>query len=247
MELKLTKLMPEKIIHIDGVGNVTFRHSQRARYLNISVRPFSGAKVSVPIGMSYKSAEKIVEERKKWINSHLDKMREIEKQQTEFDESSGYSTRNHKLVLKRGNRKNISVRLSKGKINVIYPTELRSNSKEVQSAIRKGIDRALRIEAKEYLPTKVKELANKFGFEYNKLALKNIRSRWGSCSTKKNINLSIHLLRLPDHLIDYVILHELAHTVEHNHSQKFWNLLDAVSGGAKKLDKELRKYRIAIY
>ena len=55
--------MPEKIIHIDGVGNVTFRHSQRARYLNISVRPFVGAKVSVPIGMSYKSAVKIVKER----------------------------------------------------------------------------------------------------------------------------------------------------------------------------------------
>ena len=84
--------MPEKIIHIDGIGNIIFRHSKRARYLNISVRPFVGAKVSVPIGMSYKSAERIVKERKKWINSHLDKMREIEKQQTEFDESSGYST-----------------------------------------------------------------------------------------------------------------------------------------------------------
>jgi len=239
--------MPEKIIHIEGVGNILFRHSKKARYLNISVKPFTGARVSVPTGMSYNSAVRIAEEKKLWIKQHLDKMKEFEKMQTQFDEKSGYSTRNHKLVLKRGNRKNISVRLSKGKINVIYPEELRSNSKEVQSAIRKGIDRGLRIEAKEYLPTKVKGLANKFGFEYNKLAIKNIKSRWGSCSTKKNINLSIHLLRLPDHLIDYVILHELAHTVQHNHSQKFWNLLDTISGGAKKLDKELRKYKIAIY
>ena len=192
--------MPEKIIHIDGVGNILFRHSKKARYLNISVKPFIGARVSVPAGMSYNSAVRIAEEKKLWIKQHLDKMKEFEKMQTQLDEKSGYSTRNHKLVLKRCNRKNISVRLSKGKINVIYPTELRSNSKEVQSAIRKGVDRALRIEAKEYLPTKVKELANKFGFEYNKLALKNIRSRWGSCSTKKNINLSIHLLRLPDQL-----------------------------------------------
>ena len=58
---------------------------------------------------------------------------------------------------------------------------------------------------------------------------------------------SIHLMRLPDHLIDYVTLHELVHTVHHNHSAGFWNLLDDVSGGAKRLDKELRKFRLAIY
>ncbi|MCW8824058.1 MAG: M48 family metallopeptidase, partial [Ignavibacteriaceae bacterium] len=59
--------------------------------------------------------------------------------------------------------------------------------------------------------------------------------------------LSIHLMRLPDHLINYVILHELVHTVHHNHSERFWSLLNSVTGSAKNLDKELRKYRIAIY
>jgi predicted metal-dependent hydrolase len=54
-------------------------------------------------------------------------------------------------------------------------------------------------------------------------------------------------MRLPDHLIDYVILHELVHTVHHNHNKHFWEMLDKVSGGAKVLDKELGKYRIAIY
>ena len=54
-------------------------------------------------------------------------------------------------------------------------------------------------------------------------------------------------MRLPDHLIDYVILHELVHTLHHNHSARFWKILDEVSGGAKILDKELRKFRIAIY
>ena len=92
-----------------------------------------------------------------------------------------------------------------------------------------------------------KVLADKFSFQYNKLSLKNIKSRWGSCSRKNNINLSIHLMRLPDHLIDYVILHELIHTVHHNHSAGFWNLLDDASGGAKRLDKELRKYRLSIF
>lgn len=239
--------MTEKIIYFDGVGEILFRHSLKARHLNITIKPFAGARVSIPIGMSFNSAIRSVTEKKLWIKKHLDKMKVFEKQQTMFDENSGYCTKHHKLNLRKAERKNISIRISKGKINVIYPTTLEFDSKEIQTAIRKGIERALKFEAKQYLPDKVKELAVKFKFNYNKLSLKNIKSRWGSCSRKNNINLSIHLMRLPEHLIDYVILHELVHTVHHNHSKRFWALLDIVTGSAKSLDKELRKYRIAIY
>ena len=239
--------MHEKTIYVDGVGEVLFRHSTRARHLNITVKPFVGARVSIPIGMSYNSTIRIVNEKKMWLIHHLNKMKEFEKRQTIFDENSGYCTKHHKLVLKKVNRKSISVRLSTGKINVNYPAELKIHSIELQSAIRVGIERALKVEAKEYLPDQVKLLAAKFNFVFNKLALKNIKSRWGSCSRKNNINLSIHLMCLPEHLINYVILHELVHTVHHNHSKKFWGLLDKVTGGAKLLDKELSKYRISIY
>lgn len=239
--------MSDRLIYIDGVGEILFKHSSRARHLGISVRPFLGARVSIPIGMSYNSAVRLVAEKKGWIIQHLKKMREFEKQQTIFNEYSGYCTKHYKLELRESDRKNISVRLSKGKINVTYPAELNTNSKEIQSAIRTGIERALKIEAKQYLPDKVKVLSAKFGFEYNKLTLKNIKSRWGSCSRNNNINLSIHLMRLPEHLIDYVILHELVHTVHHNHSARFWSKLDEIKNGAKNLDKELKKYRIAIY
>ncbi|MDP2366466.1 MAG: SprT family zinc-dependent metalloprotease [Ignavibacteria bacterium] len=239
--------MIEKIIHFEGVGDILFRHSSRARHLNISVRPFAGVRISIPIGMSYNSAIRLVTEKKLWIKQHLDKLKEFEKQQTLFDENSGYCTKHHKLYLRKVDRKNISVRISKEKINIVYLMELNSNSIEVQIAIRKGIERALKLESKQYLPDKVSNLTNKFGFNYNKLTLKKIKSRWGNCSRKKYINLSIHLMRLPDHLIDYVILHELVHTVHHDHSKRFWAMLDKVTGGAKSFDKELRKYRIAIY
>jgi predicted metal-dependent hydrolase len=239
--------MPEKIIYIDGVGNVLLKRSNRARYLNISVRPFVGARVAVPVGVSYKGAAQFATEKKIWLKQNLDKMQELEKMQTQYDENSGYCTKHHKLILRKGDRKNISVRLLKGNINVVYPAGLNPKLKEVQAAIRIGIERALKIEAKEYLPDKVKKLAAEFGFMYNKLSLKNIKSRWGSCSGKSNINLSIHLMRLPEHLIDYVILHELVHTVHYNHSGRFWTALDKVTDGAKRLDKELRKHRTAIY
>jgi predicted metal-dependent hydrolase len=239
--------MTEKIIHFDGIGDISFRYSSRAHHLSISVRPFAGVRVSIPIGMNYNSAVRLVTEKKVWIKKHLDRIKDFEKLQTIFDENSGYCTKYHKLDLRKADRKNISVRISKGKINVVYPKDQIPDSIEVQTAIRMGIERALKVEAKQFLPDKVKTLAAKFGFNYNNLALKNIKSRWGSCSRKNNINLSIHLMRLPDHLIDYVILHELVHTVHHNHSKRFWTMLDRITGGAKILDKELGKHRIAIY
>ena len=99
--------MPEKIINIDGVGNVLFKHSNRARHLNISVRPFAGVRVSIPVGMSYKVLVRLITEKNVWIKKHLDKMKEFEEMQTQFDENSGYCTKYHQAILKKGETEKI--------------------------------------------------------------------------------------------------------------------------------------------
>jgi hypothetical protein len=92
---------------------------------------------------------------------------------------------------------------------------------------------------------RLKELAAQHGFRYQNAGIRNQKTRWGSCSSKNNISLNIHLLNLPDHLRDYVILHELVHTEHKNHSKRFWSRLDeVVDGKSKGLRKEMRKYRI---
>ena len=106
---------------------------------------------------------------------------------------------------------------------------------------------AWRKEAKKRLPVRLRELSVKFDLPYNKVIIKNNRSRWGSCSDRNNINLSLYLMRLPDQLIDYVLLHELVHTVHKNHSKKFWRHLEKLQPDAKSLDRELKGYRIEIY
>ena len=118
---------------------------------------------------------------------------------------------------------------------------------ESQDYIRNIIEKILRIEAKSYLPKRVDELAKKHNFTYQKLAIKNTKTRWGSCSFKNNINLSLHLMRLREELIDYVILHELVHTKVKNHSREFWTTLDIHCPKSKSLDRELKKYSLRFF
>lgn len=98
-------------------------------------------------------------------------------------------------------------------------------------------------EAEAILSRRVEELAQCHGFRYNRVSVKRMSSLWGSCSAKDNINLNIKLLKLPAHLRDYVILHELVHTIHKNHGALFWKTLSEVcdAGDAKALQRKLTK------
>ena len=231
-----------KSIHIHGIGEVLFRKSKRAKKINISIKPFEGIVVSFPYYVSYKAAEEVALSKKDWIKKSIAKIKNYESKKVVYHEASEFFTRSHKLVIQKKSEGNIGVVVRNGKISVKIPFNKDVFSDEVQSAIRSGIDRALRNEAKEYLPLRVERLARDFGFTYNQVYCKNLKSRWGSCSVRNNINLNIHLMRLPEELIDYVILHELCHTIHKNHSKRYWNKLESVYPDSKSADKKLREF-----
>ena len=85
---------------------------------------------------------------------------------------------------------------------------------------------ALRLQARKELPVRLAELAARYGFTYNKVAIKHNASNWGSCSTKGNINLNLNVVRLPKVLQDYVLLHELCHLRHPDHGHGFHLLLE---------------------
>ena len=103
----------------------------------------------------------------------------------------------------------------------------------------------LRTKAKAYLPERVAQIAASIGLSYGKLTIRSARTKWGSCTAQNNISLSLYLMLLPRHLQDYVIVHELCHTVHHNHSAKFHALVDRILGGKEQeLARELRQHNI---
>ena len=104
---------------------------------------------------------------------------------------------------------------------------------------------ALRRAAKTDLPERIARLSAATGLRCEKLSIRASRTKWGSCSGQNHISLSLFLMTLPEYLRDYVIIHELCHTVHHNHSPRFHALVDRLTGGREKaLNRELRAYAI---
>lgn len=160
---------------------------------------------------------------------------------------------------KRAKRLNISIN-SNGRIRVAMPTGVtlqkameflynkelwikktlnKIQAYSIKNAQYKNIDKEY---ASNYLLNRLDVLAQLHGFRYNRVTIRNQKTRWGSCSSKNNINLNIQLINLPLKLIDYVILHELVHTMVKNHSELFWNTLESFVMNSRNLDKQLKKY-----
>lgn len=100
---------------------------------------------------------------------------------------------------------------------------------------------ALRRFAEQYLERKVQEWSETTQLPFNRLRIKDLKSKWGSCSSLQNINLNWQLIFLEEELIDYVIVHELMHLVEMNHSPQFWNLVGRFCPDYKHLRKQLKE------
>lgn len=98
------------------------------------------------------------------------------------------------------------------------------------------------VQARRVLVARLAQLAQQHGFAYNRVFVRNQRTRWGSCSRQNNINLNINLVRLPAALRDYTIVHELVHTRVKNHGPLFWAELARIIPDAKALDGELNRF-----
>lgn len=103
-----------------------------------------------------------------------------------------------------------------------------------------------RAQAQEILPQKVAVWAQKMGVEYNNIVIKDQKTLWGSCSQKKNLNFSYRLIKMPLSIIDYLIVHELAHLIHFDHSPEFWSCVQSYIPNYKEARKWLNTNRYAV-
>ncbi|WP_430817127.1 M48 family metallopeptidase [Carboxylicivirga sp. RSCT41] len=238
----------EQIIDIPQLGKVTIRQSAKASRISIRLKPFNGVSLIIPQHGDLKDGIRFLHEKREWIQKNLRKLEEKEQKLTIFDEQTRFQTRSFALRISKHTNPKVRLLLKDGILQVYYPSNMPVSSPEIQETIRYGIEEALRMEAKRFLPGRLAWLAKEHNIRYQNVTIKNLKSRWGSCSATNNINLNLHLMRLPAELIDYVLLHELCHVHEKNHGPHFWARLDIMCNGkARQLDKAMKDYQTKIY
>jgi hypothetical protein len=118
-----------------------------------------------------------------------------------------------------------------------------SSHPDVQAVAQRAAIRALRSEAEQILPKRLRDLASQYDLDFKSVTIKQLTSRWGSCDQNKDIALNLFLMQLPWSLIDYVLVHELVHTKHLHHGEDFWNTLESLIPDAKNLRAEIRKHK----
>lgn len=230
--------MFRKDIHDIDFGKLLVKVNSHARNIILYTRA-DGLHITIPPGVDEaevlqaveKFRERLLKDQKtvedKWIDLNY-------KIDAEF----------FKLDLVQGTHDKFLARSEPGVMRIICPADANFHDKQLQAWLRKVIGEALRRNAKIILPPRLKEFSEKLNLPFEQVRINSSKGRWGSCSSRKHINLSYYLILLPAHLIDYVLIHELCHTKEMNHSKKFWALMSKYTDGkAGALRAELRKYK----
>ena len=220
------------------IGEILIRKRVGSVAIRISVHHSRGVTATIPWFTTFSSAVRFITVKEEWILSAIERQREKSiKKEIPLGEGSIVHTINREIrfeIVPQAEK--IKILRKEGFTIIKHPGNI--SRKELSAAVIKE----LRREAAFYLPSRTGELAELYGFEYNRIFLKNNRTNWGSCSRLKNINLNIHLMRLDKEMADFVILHELCHLKHHNHKVAFHKLLDSLCNGREKeFSKRLRR------
>jgi predicted metal-dependent hydrolase len=224
--------MAEKVYFIEGIGDVSV--FKRRGTKKFSLRITSGkVKVTQPTWVPFSSGLQFAKANLAWIIKQLGVRNDNPLQ------NNHAIGKQHTLVYKPGS--SLRSRVGDNIVSISIPPGLSVISPAVQKLAKDASARALKKEAEDILASRIELLANHYNLHYSGVHFKKLKTRWGSCNNKHFITLNVYLLMLPQELIDYVILHELAHTKFLNHSKDYWDLMAKILPDYKARRKELKR------
>ncbi len=227
LKLSNQKYYPYKILRSD-----------RAKYVRIKLSQNGELSLVIPRGVSEIKANQFLHTKLSWLEKNLSKIKKSDDQ--------GLPNVLELLFLREEWSVNYEINqdrkllLSETKNNCMVISGRAELMREIES-INKLFFSWLKKKARPELTRQLELLAEQFGFDYQRVSIRAQKTRWGSCSNKKNISLNCKLLFMPDCVVRYVLIHELCHTIEMNHSQRFWKLVEECDPDYQKHRKQLNQ------
>ena len=238
----------QRTITLDGetIHYVLRRSSRRKRTVQLQSDPSGQLTLLAPSAISDRDIESFFKSHSKWVFNHLHKpLFETEEQRWKSESEVDYRGRRLRIKTESTNRSKIAVptvtRSLEGDI-IFVAIPKSCDDDGVNEVASTAILTWFRSEAEDYLVNRMKTWIDLTGWQPSRIRISDARHRWGSCSAKGSINLSWRLITLPDELSDYVIVHELAHLRELNHSPRFWTLVESVMPDYRSRRASMRRY-----
>jgi len=217
-------------------GRITLRRSARASHVRIRVAPDGRLRASLPLYAPTFLVKRLVKTSREQLRAML-----AEQNSDAPFEHGMQIGKSHTLIIRPVAATKPSVTRHGQQIIASLPEGSTPDDPAAARSIRDVVIEALRIEAKSYLPKRLAYLAKQGGYSYDKVRFSHASGRWGSCSSSGTISLNIALMKLPFELIDYVLVHELSHTVHMNHSSEFWETVEQGDPHYKTHRREMKK------
>lgn len=239
--------MIDKIEKYEEVGDVWFKSSSKAKSINITVKPFEPVKVSVPHSLTLLQAETAVENNLDWIKRELSKMEKVEQQFTIFKPNFTYRFQDVVIEFKQAEVDEITVAKESDQNLLVHTPMIKEFSDEQQAfIIEKIVTPKMKQWCKMNVVPRAFELAGKHGIHIPSVTIRKSKTRWGSLGKGNRLNISLYTAKLPQELIDYVILHELAHTKYKDHSKLYWGYLKSLYPNYNQELVRLKSYKIGV-
>lgn len=229
--------MAFKEFQLEEVGSVTVYKRRGSRSIRLTLASDGKVKVTIPAWASFASGFSFARTRQSWIIQN----RPVAERPLREGQPVGKTHRLHFLPDATVN--SVMAHTRGSQIVITHPAHMPSHDEAVQLAAHKAAHKALKLEAHKLLKIRLDELSEQYGYEYQTMNVKRLKGRWGSCDQDKNIVFNIYLMQVPQDLIDYVIMHELAHTRVLQHGRPFWDEMERHLPSAKHLRKRLSNYR----
>ncbi|MCX6728664.1 MAG: SprT family zinc-dependent metalloprotease [Candidatus Saccharibacteria bacterium] len=229
------------VIQDKEFGKITVRRSAAATQIRVRVAPDGTLRASLPMRAPMFLVKHLIKTSRDELRTILAQSKPI------YEYADGQRIgKSHTLVIQHSTGQEFSVTRRKLQIIVSLPFDKLVSNPDISRKIRDAIIAALRIEAKSYLPNRLSYLANKYGLTYDKVRFSHASGRWGSYSSNGTVSLNIALMKLPFELIDYIIIHELAHSKQMNHSKVFWLLVESADPNYRIHRRELKQHTPSI-